>query len=54
VQERSVIGQIIFVKILFFKKRNNRGDFVLFGKNTGAEREVNNVSYIGKEYTDIV
>jgi len=47
VGDRSKIRQIFFVKIVFFQKRNDLGEFELFRKDTSGEREVNNVSYSG-------
>ena len=31
-RDRSVIGQIFFIKIIFFQKWGDRGDIELFGK----------------------
>jgi len=47
-RNRSVIGQLFFIQIVLFQKKNDRAELELFGKNTRAQRQVDNVSY-GRE-----
>jgi hypothetical protein len=47
-RNRSVIGQLFFIEIVFFQKRIDRAELELFRKNTRAQRQVDNVGY-GKE-----
>jgi hypothetical protein len=49
-RDRSVIGKIFFVQIIFLQKRNDGRKLELFGKDTRTEREVNNVSYGRQKY----
>jgi len=44
-RNRSVIRQLFFIQIVLFQKRNDRAEFEMFGKHTGAQRQVNNVDY---------
>jgi len=44
-RNRSVIGQIFLIQIVFFQKKNDRGELELFGKNTRAQRQVDNAGY---------
>jgi hypothetical protein len=38
--DRPIVGQIFFVEILFFEKRDDRVGLELIGKDTGAKRHV--------------
>jgi len=44
-RNRSVIGQLFFIQIVLFQKRNDRAEFELFVKNTRAQRQVDNIGY---------
>ena len=44
-RNRSVIRQIFFIQIVFFQKRNDKGELELSWKNIRAQRQVDNVGY---------
>jgi len=43
-RDRSIVGEVFFVKIVFFEKRNDRTRFELLRKGTRGERKVYDVS----------
>jgi len=42
-RERSIVGEVFFVKIVFLEKRNDRTRFELIRKGTRGERKVYDV-----------
>jgi len=43
-RDRSIVGEVFFVKIVFLEERNDRTRFELIGKGTRDERKVYDVS----------
>jgi len=42
----SVIEQLFFIQIVLFQKGNDRAEFELFGKNSRAQRQVDNIGFL--------
>jgi len=43
-RDRSIVGEVFFVKIVFLEKRNDRTRFELIWKDTRGERKVYDAS----------
>jgi len=50
-RNRSVIGHIFLIQIVFFQKSNDGGELEMFWKNARAQRQVDSVGYGRMKYS---